>query len=290
MPSSTERASHWITVLAVVIVLFAVGMVARDAFEPATGVSGAAARSVAGAGAPAPAGPSPTALRAVGPDRPADRGGEPEKRPVRAPTAGPAGTQREPYVWVRPGRRAELRDGPGGAVVAKVDDRTEFGSPTVFSVSRVRDRWLGVSTVELPNGELGWVRADPDTLRGGYTDIRITVDLSRHEARLFEGGELLRRWPVTVGAPDSPTPTGRFSVTDLFRGGLNPAYGCCAVALSATQPHLPTGWAGGNLIAFHGTDGPLGLDASNGCIRSADRDVRALLRKVPLGAPVIIRP
>lgn len=197
--------------------------------------------------------------------------------------------EREPYVQVRPGHEAVLHDDPGGQIVGRVEDRTKFGSPTVLSVAQVRNRWLGVPTPQLPNGKLGWVRADPGTLRGGYTDVRVVVDLSSHEARIIKGSEVIRRWTVTVGAPDSPTPTGRFAVTDLFKGDLNPAYGCCAVALTATQPDLPSGWQGGDRIAFHGTDGALGVDASNGCIRSADRDVRAMLGLVPLGAPVLIR-
>jgi lipoprotein-anchoring transpeptidase ErfK/SrfK len=197
--------------------------------------------------------------------------------------------EREPYVQVRPGREAVLHDDPGGEVVGRVEDETKFGSPTVLSVAQVHNRWLGVPTPQLPNGKLGWVRADPGTLRGGYTDVRVVVDLSSHEARIIKGSDVIRRWTVTVGAPESPTPTGRFAVTDLFEGDLNPAYGCCAVALTATQPDLPSGWQGGDRIAFHGTDGALGVDASNGCIRSADRDVRAMLGLVPLGAPVLIR-
>ncbi len=93
---------------------------------------------------------------------------------------------------------------------------------------------------------------------------------------------------MTIGAPGSTTPTGRFAVTDTFRGNLHPAYGCCAVALTAVQPNLPSGWNGGNRIAFHGTTGPLGQALSNGCVRAADRDVNALVNAVPPGTPVAI--
>jgi len=194
----------------------------------------------------------------------------------------------EPYVRLRRGGRVLLRDQPGGRVLARIDDRTQFGSPTVLSVVRARRGWLGVPAPELPNGELGWLRADPAKLLGGYTDIRVEVDLSRHLASIRKDGRLVRSWAVTVGAPATPTPTGTFAVTDLIEDGLNPAYGCCAVALTAKQPELPSGWDGGNRIAFHGTDGLLGIDASSGCVRSADADVRALIRRVPLGAPVRI--
>ncbi|MFN8112406.1 MAG: L,D-transpeptidase family protein [Solirubrobacterales bacterium] len=208
---------------------------------------------------------------------------------AKAPPARPSHPDR-PYVAVRAGAEVAIRSAPGGQVVANAGDRTDFGSPTVFSVDDVRGRWLGVSTADMPNGSLGWVRADPDRITGGYTDFRIGVDLSSHEARLWRGDRLIRRWDVTVGAPGSPTPTGTYAVTDLFRGGINPVYGCCAVALSATQPNLPTGWSGGDRIAFHGTDGALGVDASTGCIRSRDEDVLALVETVPLGTPVRIRP
>ena len=100
---------------------------------------------------------------------------------------------------------------------------------------------------------------------------------------------MLRSFTVTVGAPGTSTPTGRFAVTDTFRGNLNPAYGCCAVATTARQLNLPSGWLGGDRIAIHGTSGPLGVAASNGCVRAADEDVSALVDRVQLGSPVIIR-
>jgi lipoprotein-anchoring transpeptidase ErfK/SrfK len=68
-------------------------------------------------------------------------------------------------------------------------------------------------------------------------------------------------------------------------------YGCCAVALSGHQTSLPAGWGGGDRLAVHGTSEPwtVGQPASLGCLRAADADIRWLLRRVPLGAPVFIR-
>lgn len=220
-------------------------------------------------------------------DRGVDRGEEQvEESEPRAATASPRTTS--PIVWVRPGKKVELLDAPGGRHVAELGDQTEFGSPTVLSVQRSRPGWVGVSTALLPPGRLGWIRADPNLLRGGEVDYSIEVDLSSRMASLRRGSRLLRRWPVTVGAPGAETPRGRFAVTDVFRGGLNPVYGCCAVAISATQSKLPSGWPGGNLIAFHGTTGPIGIAASHGCIRSADKDVSTLVDTVQLGVPVRI--
>ncbi len=117
----------------------------------------------------------------------------------------------------------------------------------------------------------------------------IVIDLSEMRAELTRKGEVERRWTVGIGGPGTPTPTGHFSITDEIEGGLNPVYGCCAIALSATQPNLPPGWSGGNRIAIHGTSEPLGAANSTGCIHSSDADLQALIEQVPLGTPVTIR-
>lgn len=242
------------------------------------------------ASASADSGPSP----AEG-DSPPDPAGGGEAPPAAVAESepqiavDPLEEEPNPTVWVRQGRQVEILDEPGGEIVAEQGDKTDFGSPSVFAVRRSTDGWVGVSTPELPNGEIGWIRADPRVLRAGSVDQAVSVDLSDRTATLLEGGLPVRSWRVTIGAPGSETPTGSFGVTDTFRGGLNAAYGCCAVALSATQPNLPSGWMGGNRIAFHGTDGVLGEASSSGCIRSADEDVSDLVDTVALGTPVRIR-
>jgi lipoprotein-anchoring transpeptidase ErfK/SrfK len=173
--------------------------------------------------------------------------------------------------------------------VKRLGWRTDFGSPTVLAVFARHRRWAGVPTPLLPDGQLGWVRLDPARLRSGWTRYSIEVDLSSRQARLRLGSRVVRSFTVTVGSASSPTPTGRFAITDMFRGDLNPAYGCCALATTATQPDLPSGWLGGNRIAIHGTTGPVGAAISHGCVRAEDRDVSALVGRVGLGTPVVIR-
>lgn len=201
----------------------------------------------------------------------------------------PAGTH--PLIRVRPGGKVHVRSKPNGDLIEVVTDRTEFGSPTVFSVVRVTDSWVGVSTPSLANEELGWIRLDPETVDLGWTNRSIHVKLSERRATVREHDRELLSFTVTVGAPGTSTPTGRFAVTDTFRGGnLNPVYGCCAVALSAVQPNLAPDWPGGDRIAIHGngTGQPLGIAASNGCLRAEDSEVDALINEVDLGTPVFI--
>jgi lipoprotein-anchoring transpeptidase ErfK/SrfK len=195
-----------------------------------------------------------------------------------------------PVVWVRTGERVAMRTEPGGGqLVDEVGRRSQFGSPNVFGVAEQKNGWVGVTTPKLPNNQLGWMKLDPKRLASGASEYSVVVDLSDYRLTLFKGKEEVRSFSVSIGAPASPTPTGNFAVTDTFRGGLAADYGCCALALSATQPNLPSGWLGGNRIAIHGTTGTIGVAASHGCVRASDADVSKLIDVLPLGSPVTIR-
>jgi len=97
---------------------------------------------------------------------------------------------------------------------------------------------------------------------------------------------------VGVGSPSSPTPAGRFAVTDRLAGArFSSAYGCCVLPISAHQEHPPAGWANGTRMAIHGTNDPatIGQAASAGCVHAEESAMRALVQRVPLGTPVLIR-
>ena len=182
---------------------------------------------------------------------------------------------------------AYLRASPGGRVVARVGKRTQFGSTRVHPIVRREGDWLGVIAPERPNGKLGWIPAN--RVRAASQRVRLHVDLSARTVRVVRGGRTVRRVRVAVGAPGTPTPTGRFAVTDRLKG-FGP-YGCCILALSARQPNLAQGWSGGDRIAIHGTavTSSIGTEASNGCLRATDSNMRRLVRLAPPGTRVFIR-
>lgn len=190
---------------------------------------------------------------------------------------------------VRPGARAPLRASPGGRFIRSLSSTSEFGSPRVLAVAHRRGPWLGVITPLRRNGELGWVRFDAAKLDRYWTRYSLRVSLSKRTLQLRYGGRALGRYMVTVGAAGSDTPVGRFSITDALKYGNSPYYGCCALALSGHQEHLPVGWLGGDRIAIHGTPGPVGDAASSGCIRATDGTMHTLFRRIPLGTPVFVR-
>jgi lipoprotein-anchoring transpeptidase ErfK/SrfK len=241
---------------------------------------------VAAAGVAAAFAPSTAVGRAVI-DRPADgwsRVKPTAKRPLPANV----------IAQVQPGRELALYDRPFGRVVTRVGSITQFGSRRTFSVATTRrGRWLAVTEAGIAGNRVVWADARARALRYARTRYRLDVDLSTRTLVVRRDGVAVRRLSIDVGRLESPTPTGRFAVTDKLAGSnFSASYGCCILALSAIQPNLPAGWSGGNRIAIHGTlsSGALGQAVSAGCMHARDADLRYLMRLLPLGTPVVIRP
>src|SRR3954454_11423659 len=237
--------------------------------------------------APATTAPATPVQPAVVPDAP------PLKVAVSAPAAPKPPPKPQPtfsIVHLPPGRTVALRSKPGGRVIAHVSSTTQFGSGTTLAVAASRGHWIGVTSTDIPNGTLGWLKRDG--LRTSTTHMAIRIDLSQRSLELRDGRRVIRHGSVGIGRPGSPTPTGRFSVTDKFPSSRYSAfYGCCIVALSGHQVNTPPGWQGGDRLAIHGTNDPgsIGVPSSAGCLHADADDLRLLMRRVPLGAPVFIR-
>jgi hypothetical protein len=180
-----------------------------------------------------------------------------------------------------------LRNRPGGKVLAHLPPTTEWGSPTIVWAPERRGRWLGVISAAAGNNRIAWVDARHDRPRMWRSQLTLHADLSTRTLELRRGARVLRRMSIGIGSPATPTPVGRFSVTDKLIPARDLAfYGCCLLALSGRQSHLRPGWAGGDRIAIHG--GSVGGAASAGCIHASDADLKRLMKVVPIGTPVYI--
>jgi L,D-transpeptidase catalytic domain len=181
-----------------------------------------------------------------------------------------------------------LRARPNGRRLVRVGPRGALGGPVVFGVLGVRGRWLEVTAEALPNGRHGWVEFGRDV---SVQPVRwmLRASLSRRELDVLRGGRVVWRIRVAIGAPGSPTPMGRFAIAEKATGPFGPAYGCCILALTARQPHLPPGWNTRitYYVAIHAGWGQ-GAAVSAGCLHATESDVRYLMRTVPLGTPVQI--
>jgi len=108
---------------------------------------------------------------------------------------------------------------------------------------------------------------------------RLTINTTLRRLYHYRGGQLAKVYPVAVGKPATPTPTGNYKIITKI---LNPG------------GVLGTRWMGisipnGN-YGLHGTNNPasIGTAASLGCIRMYNHDVEELFPQVNIGTPVHI--
>lgn len=215
--------------------------------------------------------------------------------PVRlhAPRPSAAPSSAQPFVLVDASDGAVVRARPGGPVLGTLAGTTPLGTPTwLWELDASRDgRWAQVVLPWRPNGRTGWVAlAGRHTVR---TSTWVQVDVSRRQVMLMRGDSVIRSFLAAVGSSASPTPSGRFSVTDpIATGDPSGPFGWYAFGLSGHQPRLPAGWAGGDQLAIHGTNDPgsLGAAASAGCLRVSAAALTVLKGALRPGTPVVIHP
>ncbi len=164
------------------------------------------------------------------------------------------------------------------------------GAPLVFQVIDGQTDRIRVRLPVRPDGSTGWV--DRAAVRTFTTTWQLVVDPGAHVLQVRHAGRVTETDPVGIGQGVSPTPAGRYYVTELLRPpDPTGSYGPYAFGLSAYSPTL-TQFAGGpGQIGLHGTDDPAGLghDVSHGCIRVANAVITRLAQELPLGTPVEIR-
>lgn len=234
------------------------------------------------------------ALAALPEPDPADRVGGPTA--ASAPEVGAEGL--EPVADTAtlvahatvPMIEARTAPAPEAEPVAAFAHPTERGVPLVFQVLQGPvDGWVEVLLPVRPNGATGWIPTDQvDLTRNRYS---IDLDVSRHELTVFRDGETLINTKVAVGTGATPTPIGRFYLTELLRPpDPDGVYGPFAYGLSGFSETLDSFNGGPGIIGIHGTNQPdlLGTDVSHGCIRVDNDIITELSTFLPLGTPVSI--
>lgn len=192
--------------------------------------------------------------------------------------------------------RATVSRRPGTGALASFRRLNVNRVPTIFSIrgalvdARCKPRSYLVQIPKRPNGVTAWVPARQVSVEKVST--RIVVDLSEKRVTLYKNGRRVLSSRAAIGAPATPTPTGRFYVNQRLiptdKGG---PFGPGAVGVSAFSNVL-TGWTQGGPIAIHGTNAPwsIGKAVSNGCIRIPNPALRELFDQAFSGTPVLIRP
>jgi lipoprotein-anchoring transpeptidase ErfK/SrfK len=188
------------------------------------------------------------------------------------------------------GSRVAVFDHADGAAPSRVlPNPTKTGGALLFLVDRQVPGWLKVLLPIRPNGVTGWVRQSDVTLT--VDPYRILVRLKAHRLTLYLLNRRILLDPVGVGRRETPTPGGRYYLTQLFHPpDPNGPYGPFAYSLSGFSNVLRTFEGGDAIIGLHGTNQPelVGHDVSHGCIRLTNDAITTLSGILPLGTPVQI--
>jgi lipoprotein-anchoring transpeptidase ErfK/SrfK len=184
----------------------------------------------------------------------------------------------------------QVFDAPNGAPVTSFSAKTEYLQPRTLLVTERQGDWLKALLPMRPNQSEGWVRANDVTVSGN--PFLITVDLTARELVFLKDGQEILRTNIVGGAPRTPTPLGRYYITDPvdLRSRPGGAYGAYALGISGYSEVLFEFNGGPGQIAIHGTNQPelIGQDVSNGCIRVTNDVIVEIATQAPLGTPVII--
>ena len=143
----------------------------------------------------------------------------------------------------------------------------------------------------------------PATTAATYTNTReIRLELGKRTISLLDNGRVLGSWPVAIGDPATPTPTGRFAIRNKV---VNPQYQ--STKSGKNNPTIgPLGPLGDRWMGFHTTaNDQFGIHGtppaweqwvktrsavSHGCVRMLGPHVRQLFDQVEVGTPVIVTP
>jgi len=185
---------------------------------------------------------------------------------------------------VHPRRVLPVYAAPGRKPFAKVAPKQM--NDTWLPVIDQKEGWTQVLLPSRPNGSIGWLRTAQLVER--HTPYLVRVHVGSRRMELLRDGETVGEWSVAVGAPATPTPTGR---TFLLGSIVDDAQGFSPVILplGTHSDTLDTYGGGPGTVALHGWTDPsvFGKAISHGCVR-VPADALEQLTDVPLGTLVII--
>ena len=135
-------------------------------------------------------------------------------------------------------------------------------------------------------GTLAGTRAQAaDTINPEPFVRRVVVSIPDRKLAVVENNEVVQVFAVAVGAPNSPSPSGTFTIVNRV---ANPTYYHPGnVIAPGPQNPIGTRWIGLSQKGYgiHGTDQPksIGFAQSHGCIRLRNADIEQLFERVRAG-------
>jgi lipoprotein-anchoring transpeptidase ErfK/SrfK len=158
--------------------------------------------------------------------------------------------------------------------------------------NRTKAVWLVLAMVLTPLVSARGQRTEAATQSfGNPPRRRVLVSLADRKLAVLENGKLIRTFPVSVGAPSSPTPVGEFQIVNRV---ANPTYYHPGIVIvpGSDSPIGPR-WVGLSRKGYgiHGTNeaDSIGKARSHGCVRLRNRDIKQFFAMVRVGETVEIR-
>jgi lipoprotein-anchoring transpeptidase ErfK/SrfK len=131
---------------------------------------------------------------------------------------------------------------------------------------------------------------DPQSASQPVPRRLVLVSVADRQLAVIDGGNVIARFAVAVGAADSPSPVGQFRIVN--RVSHPTYYHPGTVIPSGKDNPVGTRWVGLNQKGYgiHGTNVPrsIGQAASHGCIRLRNRDMERLFTLLRIGDVVEI--
>ena len=182
--------------------------------------------------------------------------------------------------------------GPGKPPVAVLPP-TELGAPTWVPVVQRSPGWERVLLPSRPNRATGWIytrAASGSQLETRRSPYLVRINVGARKLSILDAGRLLGTWAAAVGAPATPTPTGRTFLLALL-APLHPTYSPLILPLGFHSDTLDTYGGGPGTVGVHGWPDPavFGRAVSHGCVRVPAAALH-ILSRVPLGSLVLITP
>jgi lipoprotein-anchoring transpeptidase ErfK/SrfK len=118
----------------------------------------------------------------------------------------------------------------------------------------------------------------------------VVISIPDRKLAVIADGNVIARFPVAVGAAQSPSPTGEFRIVSRV---TNPTYYHPGTVIPSGKDNpVGTRWLGLSQKGYgiHGTNVPrsIGRAASHGCIRLRNRDMERLFSMLQIGDVVEI--
>jgi lipoprotein-anchoring transpeptidase ErfK/SrfK len=123
------------------------------------------------------------------------------------------------------------------------------------------------------------------TVEAWSQDRRVIVSIPDRKLAVVEGDRVVKVFETAVGAPNSPSPEGTFTIINQVEDPTWYTKGKVVPAGKANP--LGTRWMGLSKKGYgiHGTNVPssIGHNASHGCIRMRNHDVEELFKILAVG-------